>query len=255
MTRALKPLLIVIVLIGAWQTIVSLAETPHYILPGPLDVLAAARANVALIAANTGVTLAEIVLGIFFGAGMGGALAIALAQSSATRGWLLPLIVGSQAIPVFALAPLLVLWMGYGLASKIAMAALIIFFPVAMTAYDGLRRIDPAWAALARTMTAGTPAPRWRTLRYVELPAAMPAFASGLRVAVSVAPIGAVLGEWVGADAGLGYLMMDANRRVAIPLMFACLIALAGLGVALYLIADTMLNRFIPWRAENEETI
>lgn len=83
----------------------------------------------------------------------------------------------------------------------------------------------------------------------------MPAFASGLRVAVSVAPIGAVLGEWVGADAGLGYLMMDANRRVAIPLMFACLIALAGLGVALYLIADTMLNRFIPWRAENEETI
>lgn len=254
MTRALKPLLIVIVLIGAWQTIVSLAETPHYILPGPLDVLAAARQRRAHRREHRRDARRDRARHLF--RRRHGRRAGHRAGAIVRDARLAPaLIVGSQAIPVFALAPLLVLWMGYGLASKIAMAALIIFFPVAMTAYDGLRRIDPAWAALARTMTAGTPAPRWRTLRYVELPAAMPAFASGLRVAVSVAPIGAVLGEWVGADAGLGYLMMDANRRVAIPLMFACLIALAGLGVALYLIADTMLNRFIPWRAENEETI
>ena len=118
---------------------------------------------------------------------------------------------------MFAIAPLLVLWLGYGMASKVAMATLVIFFPVASTLYDGLRRADPGWLDLARTMNAP---PRAVLLR-IRLPAALPAFASGARVAAAVAPIGAVIGEWVGASAGLGYLMTQqlraARRRSPSP--------------------------------------
>ena len=162
------------------------------------------------------------------------------------RRWLLPVVVVSQAIPVFALAPLLVLWLGYGMASKVAMAVLIIYFPVTAAFFDGLRRTDPGWLDLARTMGAG----RWAILCRIRLPAALPALASGLRVAAAVAPIGAVIGEWVGASAGLGYLMLHANARVQIDVMFAALVTLAAIGVALYFAVDAGLRRLVPWQPE-----
>ena len=129
----------------------------------------------------------------------------------------MPLLVVSQALPVFALAPLLVLWLGYGMASKVAMAVLIIFFPVTAAFLDGLRRTEPGWLELARTMDARPLA----ILAQIRVPAALPALASGLRVAAAVAPIGAVIGEWVGSSAGLGYLMLHANARMQVDLMFA----------------------------------
>jgi putative hydroxymethylpyrimidine transport system permease protein len=159
----------------------------------------------------------------------------------------LPVLVISQAMPVFALAPLLVLWLGYGIGSKVAMATLIIFFPVAAAFSDGLRRTDPGWLDLARTMNAG----RWAVLRHVRIPAALPALASGLRVAAAVAPIGAVVGEWVGSSAGLGFLMLHANARMQVDLLFAALITLAALALALFFAVDALLRRALPWQPDS----
>jgi putative hydroxymethylpyrimidine transport system permease protein len=123
------------------------------------------------------------------------------------------------------------------------MAILIIYFPITAALFDGLRRTDPGWLDLARTMGAT----RLRTLLQVRLPAALPAFGSGLRVATAVAPIGAVVGEWVGSSAGLGYLMLHANARLQIEVMFAALIVLMGMALALYVTVDRLLVRLMPW--------
>jgi putative hydroxymethylpyrimidine transport system permease protein len=160
----------------------------------------------------------------------------------------MPVLVISQAIPVFALAPLLVLWLGYGMGSKIAMAVLIIFFPVTAAFYDGLRRTEPQWLELARVMDA----PLLSVLRQIRIPAALPAFASGLRVATAVAPIGAVVGEWVGSSAGLGFYMLHANARMQIDMMFAALALLAAMALVLYFIVDAGLRRLIFWQPEQE---
>jgi putative hydroxymethylpyrimidine transport system permease protein len=195
-------------------------------------------------------TLAEIVLGLILGTVLGCLSAMTMAYFRPARRWLLPVLVVSQAIPVFALAPMLVLWLGYGMASKVAMATLIIYFPVTTAFHDGLRRTDPGWLDLATTMNAG----RWAVLRHVRIPAALPALASGLRVATAVAPIGAVVGEWVGASAGLGYLMLHANARMQVDVMFAALATLAFMAVALYFSVDGLLRRALPWQPETSPT-
>ncbi len=230
-------------LIAAWQVLVWATALPIYMLPGPVQTAAALVDRYDIILWHGAVTALEIVLGLVFGTIIGSGSALLLMRFRQARRWLLPMLLVSQAIPVFAIAPLLVLWLGYGLASKVAMATLIIFFPVAATFYDGLRRTHPGWLDLARTMQASP----WATLRHIRLPAALPALASGLRVAAGVAPIGAVIGEWVGSSAGLGYLMLQANARLQTDLMFAALFVLALLGVALYFAVDFGLRRLLPW--------
>jgi putative hydroxymethylpyrimidine transport system permease protein len=149
----------------------------------------------------------------------------------------------SQTVPVFALAPLLTLWLGYGIGSKIAMTLLIIYFPVASTFYDGLRNTPDGFLDLAATMNA-TPL---RTLFQIRVPAALPALASGLKLAAVYAPIGAVIGEWVGASRGLGYLMLLANGRVKIDLMFAALFVLAALTILLHTAVSRAGHRLTRW--------
>ena len=255
-TRFLRPLLTLLGLLLLWEAIVWLFVLPPYILPPPHRVLLTLFDRIELLAGHAAVTLAEILLGLLFGALLGGAAALGLLLSPPVRRWLLPIIVASQAVPVFALAPLLVLWFGYGMASKIVMALLIIFFPVAMTLYDGLRRTEPGWLDLARVMTGDAPRHRLRILLRIRLMAALPAFASGLKVAAAVAPIGAVIGEWVGASAGLGFLMLQANARVQTDLMFAALIVLATCAVALYALVDALSRRLLPWQADSHhETV
>jgi putative hydroxymethylpyrimidine transport system permease protein len=235
------------VVLAVWQAVVWVTGVPHFILPSPPRVAATLVDRAPLIGWHALRTASEIVLGLVIGTVLGCASALLLAQSRPARRWLLPLLVVSQAIPVFALAPVLVLWLGYGLASKIAMTTLVIFFPVASAFYDGLRRTETGWLDLARTMDAT----RWRTLRYIRLPAALPALGSGLRVAAAVAPIGAVVGEWVGASAGLGFLMLHANARMQTDLMFAALAVLAAVAVALYAAVDALLRRMLPWQPES----
>lgn len=226
-----------------WQAIVWVSDVPAFILPDPLRVLATLVDRFDLILRHAGITGLEILLGLALGTALGISSAVVLMAAAPVRRWLMPLLVASQALPVFALAPLLTLWFGYGLASKVAMATLIIYFPVTAAFYDGLRRIDPGWLDMARVMGARPGA----TLRIIRMPAALPAFASGLRVATAVAPIGAVVGEWVGSSAGLGYLMLHANGRMQTDLMFAALLVLAVMAVGLYTLVDRGLAAAITW--------
>lgn len=244
--RAVRPLLTAAGLLASWQAIVWLSGVPAFILPGPVEVAQALVARAGLLLQHAGVTLLEILLGILLGSIVGAVSAVLLAAFPPVRRWLLPVLVVSQALPVFALAPLLVLWLGYGMPSKVAMAVLIIYFPVTAAFYDGLRRTDPAWLELARVMNARP----GRILAEIRIPAALPALASGLRVAASVAPIGAVVGEWVGSSAGLGYLMLHANARMQIDLVFAALLILALLALGLWFALDRLLARLVYWQKE-----
>jgi len=238
-----RPLLVVAGLLGLWQTIVWLTGVPPYLLPPPLAVAATIGAKAPLLLDHAWITLVEILLGLLGGVLIGALSALAMAFLPPLQPWLLPILVLGQTIPVFALAPLLVLWFGYGLASKVVMAILIIYFPVTAALFDGLRRTEPGWLDLARTMGAT----RLNLLFRLRLPAALPAFGSGLRIATAVAPIGAVVGEWVGSSAGLGFLMLHANARLQIDVMFAALIVLMAMALILYFAVDRALARLMPW--------
>ena len=252
MKTAARALITLFILLAVWQLGVWITGVEFFILPGPIRVLHSLFQNFELIGVHAVTTLLEIVLGLVCGCGLGMISAISLSWFPKVRSWLLPLLVVAQAIPVFALAPVLVLWLGYGLASKVMMASLIIFFPDTATFLDGLRRTDPGWLDLAHTMTYGQlKSNRWTILRNIRIPAALPALASGLRVAAAVAPIGAVGGEWVGSSAGLGYLMLHANGRMQIDLLFAALFVLAGIAVALFFSLDWLLRRLLPWQPES----
>ncbi|KLU99926.1 ABC transporter permease [Photobacterium aphoticum] len=235
-----------VVIFGLWHAIVVVFAMPSFILPAPLDVFERMVERHDVLMKHTWVTAQEIVLGLLLGLSMGIGFALQMLLFKPLKRWLLPLLIASQAIPVFAIAPVLMLWLGYGIGSKVVMAALIIFFPVTTCCYDGLRNTPTGYLDLVSTMGAT----KWQRLRYVQLPAALPTLASGIRVAVVIAPIGAVAGEWVGSSEGLGYLMLQANARMMIDEMFAALFILSALSVALYFITDKLLKALIPWEAE-----
>lgn len=237
--------LVSLMIVVLWQVVVWLTNTPHFILPGPLRVFKNLWEQRLLIAGHSVITMVEILLGMFVGCLLGFGSAMLLQWSRTLSSWLLPVLIVSQAIPVFALAPILMLWFGYGMASKVVMAALIIFFPVTSACYDGLRRTPNEWLELAHTMQASQSQVLWQ----IRLPAAMPSLASGLRVAAATAPIGAVIGEWVGSSRGLGYLMLHANARMQVDTVFAALIVLACLSLLLYFSVDYLLRRIIYWTA------
>ncbi len=243
----LRPLIIAGVLLALWQAVVWLTGTPRFILPGPGAVLVTLVERFDVILSHAWVTAAEILLGLLLGTLLGVATALLMAGIPGATRWMMPVLVGSQAVPVFAIAPLLVLWFDYGMASKVAMATLIIYFSVTAAFFDGLRRTEPDWLALAQTMGAS----RLSTLLHLRVPAALPSLASGLRVAASVAPIGAVVGEWVGSEAGLGYLMLHANARMQTDLMFAALFVLTIGALTLYFTLDWALKRLISWQPDS----
>ena len=236
-------------LILVWQVIIMTTGVPPYILPDPLSVVRAAYTHSGSLLDHALTTLFEIVSGLVIGTLLGASSALTMIASRSLKRWLLPVLVISQAIPVFALAPLLVLWLGYGMSSKIAMAVLIIFFPVTAAFYDGLRSTEPEWLELARVMNAKPLA----VIRHIRIPAALPAFASGLRVATAVAPIGAVVGEWVGSSRGLGFYMLHANARMQIDIMFAALAVLAIVALSLYFSVDKIMNKIVFWQVEEKE--
>ncbi|MEM7193869.1 MAG: ABC transporter permease [Pseudomonadota bacterium] len=235
----------VALIFAIWQAIVSLTGVPGFILPGPVKVLQSLFHNRALVAHHTWITLIEVILGLIIGISLGMMTAIGLSLSKTVRRFSMPMLVVSQTIPVFALAPILTLWLGYGLASKVAMATLIIYFPVTSTFFDGLQRTPKGFLDQAQVMQAST----LRTLLQIRIPSALPALASGIRLAAVYAPIGAVIGEWVGASNGLGYLMLLANGRVKIDLMFAALIALCLLTVTLRYFVGLVCERMTRWSA------
>jgi len=239
----MRPLITLAVFVFLWWAITQFTAVPLYMLPTPQSVAAALWNQRGYLFDNLLVTLAEILLGLFFGTLFGVAAALAMAAWQPVQRWVMPILVISQAVPFFALAPLLVLWFGFGMASKIVMTILVIFFPITAGLADGLRQTESGWLDLAATMNA-SPA---RVLWQLRLPAALPAFASGLRVATALAPIGAVIGEWVGASSGLGYVMINANARIETDVMFAALFLLCAVAVLLFTGVDRALRRLLYW--------
>jgi len=239
----MRPLITALVFLALWWAITKFLPIPAYMLPTPQSVAAALLTQSSYLFQNTLVTLTEILAGLIVGTILGALAALAMSALPPVQRWLMPLLVISQAIPIFALAPILVLWLGFGLASKITLTIFVIFFPVTAALADGLRQTDPGLLHLAATMNA-TP---FRLLVRIRLPAALPAFASGLRIATAFAPIGAIFGEWAGASSGLGYVMINANARIETDLMFAALVLLCLIAITLYTAVDLTLRRLLYW--------
>jgi putative hydroxymethylpyrimidine transport system permease protein len=239
----LRSIVIVLSFFLTWQLIITLFKLPTYILPTPLEVLQICYHRFALILLETKITFIETLVGLLLGTLLGCITALTMAFFRPFSFWLFPILVVSQAIPTFAIAPLLVIWFGFGMTSKIVTTMIMIFFPITSAFYDGLRRTESGWVDLAKTMNAK----KWRFFWYIRIPQALPNLASGLRIATAIAPIGAVVGEWVGASRGLGFLMLNANARMQIDLMFAGLFALITLSLFLYFIVDKSLKKMVAW--------
>jgi putative hydroxymethylpyrimidine transport system permease protein len=223
---------------------VRVFELPHYILPAPSEIVKVLIERWDVFLHHTGVTVAESVVG----AALGIALGIALAMGMFLRSWLeqavYPLLIASQNVPIFAIAPLLVVWFGYGFGSKVAMAAVTVFFPMTVAVLDGLKRTDPDWVRLFRTMGAT----RRQIFFRLRLPAALPALFSGLKLAAIYASVGAVLGEWAGAGAGLGYLMLSANAQLRVAEVFAAILCLTPIGLVLLGAVVLLERKLMPWQ-------
>lgn len=234
-------------LAALWWLAVLVFAPPPFLVPGPVRVAAAAYANLAYLAENAWVTLVEMLVGLAVGSAAGIAAALIMARSRLAERIVLPAIVTTQTLPVFAIAPLLVIWFGFGLGSKVIMAALIIFFPVASSFFDGLQKVERSWLDLP----AGWGASPTQTMLKIKVPAALPSLASGLKIAATLAPIGAVVGEWAGAAAGLGFVMLQANARMQTDLVFASVILLAIMAWALRAAICAVLDRIVFWQGQS----
>lgn len=248
--KALPAVVATLFALALWQAIVTVTGLPKFILPGPLQVAETWWHNRALIAEHTLVTALEVILGLGIGAALGIATALHLAASRTARVLVRPILVFTQALPVFALAPILTLWLGFGLWSKVFMAVLIIYFPVTSAFFDGLMRTPKGYLDLARTMQASPS----RILWHIRVPAALPSLASGLRLAAVYAPIGAVIGEWVGASRGLGYMMLLANGRAKTDLMFAAMLTLGLFAILLHVAIVRLTRPLVPEESEGART-
>jgi putative hydroxymethylpyrimidine transport system permease protein len=235
--------LIILLGLGAWEAIVRLGLVDPLILPAPTQVLDSLWTDRGLLAPDLAVTTWEVVLGLAAAIAAGAAIGVAMHVSPRARRALRPLVIGSQAVPVPVIAPLIILVLGFGLAPKILLVALVCFFPVAINLYDGLRDTDADARKLLRSLDAS----RWQTLRMLELPSALPATFTGIKIAAAVAVIGAVFGEWSGSDAGLGHALLTANGQLETARAFAATLLLFLLAVALYAAFALLERRVVDW--------
>lgn len=235
-----------VTLLLSWQAATWIWAPPRYILPAPLDVLGAMHRQPAYLLENALVTVAEVLAGFALGSVLGALTALGIAAWPRLGRLVWPMVLVLQAFPVFVLAPLLVIWLGFGMSSKVVMATVIIFFPVTSAFGDGLRRIEQDLL----DATALTDTSHWQTLWHIRVPLALPSLVSGLRVAAPLAPLGAVVGEWVGASAGLGFVMIQANARMQTDMVFAAMTLLAALALLLRHAVDRIAPRLTPWAQE-----
>ena len=236
-------LALVVVLLAGWEALVRASVVDPLILPAPTDVAKALWTDRGVLAPDLATTTWEVLLGLVAAVAAGVAIALAMHLSPAARRTLRPLVIGSQAVPVPVIAPLVVLVLGFGLAPKILLIALVCFFPVAINLHDGLRDADPDARKLLRSLNAT----RWQTLRTLEAPSALPAAFTGVRVAAAVAVIGAVFAEWAGSDSGLGHTLLTANGQLLTARAFAATLLLIALAVVLYGAVALLERRAIDW--------
>jgi NitT/TauT family transport system permease protein len=218
---------------------------PTYLVPTPPQVYDTMVDKWSMLARNTWVTLYETLLGFVLAVLLGLVTAVLIAASRGFDRAVYPLVLVAQVIPKIAIAPLLVVWFGTDLRPKVILAVLIAFFPVVVSGVAGLRSTDPELLDLSATMGGS----RWRTFRKVRFPTALPHLMAGVKVAVTLAVVGAVVGEFIGADEGLGYVLLLANGQVDAPLLFASLILMSAIGIALFVLVDLAEALLIPWHA------
>jgi NitT/TauT family transport system permease protein/putative hydroxymethylpyrimidine transport system permease protein len=244
--RVLLPVALLVLLFSAWEVYVDLGGADPVILPPPHDIAKSLWVDRGLLWSNFVVTAEEVLLGILLAVVVGLLLAVVIHFSPTLRRALYPLLIASQTIPFPLLAPLLVLWLGFGIAPKLIVIALVCFFPIVVTTFAGLERVDPALVKLMRTFDA----PRWRTFRHVELPSALPSVIDGTKVAVVVAVIGAVFAELAGANSGLGYLFQQSEANLLIPRAYATVVILSLFAIALFALLTVAERRGLPWAYE-----
>ena len=243
MRRALLAGLLLAAFVGAWAGVASLDSVDDLTLASPGETIQAFEDDWPLLWDNAWVTLYEVLLGLAIAVGAGVLAALTMHLSRTLRDAAYPLLVASQAIPIVVLAPIFVLAFDYGIGPKLAIVALICFFPITVGVLDGLRATDREQLKLMRSFGAG----RWKTLRSVEIPAALPSFFSGLRIAATVSVIGAVFGEWAGADEGLGRLVLLGHNQLQTPRVYAGIVLLTLMAVALFALATLAERLICPW--------
>ena len=250
MKRWLLPAAVVAVLLGAWQlaarwdVIADALDIEPFLVPAPSDVADSLWSDRELLLDNAWVTVQEVLLGFLVAAVLGFAFAVALHLSDVLRRAFYPLLVASQTVPVIAIAPVLVVWLGFGIGPKLAIIALVCFFPITVNTLDGLRSVDPDLPMMMRTLDAG----RSQILRRVEIPSALPFLLSGAKIAAVVSVIGAVFGEWSGADQGLGHLILIAQGQVQTARVFAAVVVLSAIALILFGALALIERRLAWWR-------
>jgi putative hydroxymethylpyrimidine transport system permease protein len=247
--RLLAPLAVIAIVLGAWELaarwdwISGALSIEDFLVPAPSDIAESLWRDRSLLADDAWVTLREVLLGFLIALAAGLAFAVALHLSETLRRAFYPLLVASQTIPPVAIAPILVVWFGFGIGPKLFLVALICFFPVTVNTLDGLRSVDPQLITMMRTLGAG----RLQILRRVELPSSLPFFFSGARIAIAVAVIAAVFAEWAGADSGLGHQILIASSQLLTARMFAAIVVLSAIAILLFALVTIVERRLVTW--------
>lgn len=244
-----SPLLLTLAVLVAWELGVRIGGVPAYLLPPPSAIVARIGRDHVLLAHQAWVTSGEILAGYVIAIAVSIPLAAVLAQFRVVETALYPILVATQTVPKVAIAPILVVWFGFGLLPKILISFLICFFPILIDSLVGFRSVSKEVLWLARSMGA----PQWKTFVKIQFPTALPHIFAGLKVASTLAVVGAVVGEFVAADRGLGYQLIVANGVLDVQLQFAVLIVLSLLGVALYALVDLLERAMLPWHVSQRQ--
>ncbi|MCH9018657.1 MAG: ABC transporter permease [Chloroflexi bacterium] len=237
------PVSILIGLVAGWELWVNLADVPKWQLPAPSEIAEELGSSSGLLWKHTLVTLQEIVFGFLAALAAGLVLAGGIAYSRVLERSVYPIVIASQTVPIIAIAPLLLIWVGYGLTPKIIIVALICFYPIAVNTVDGLKATDPDMVNMLRTLGAS----RWQVFTKLQIPTALPFMFSGIKIGVSVSVIAAVIGEWVGASEGLGYLITYSQPLFLTARVFAAIFVLSVMGISLFLLAVIAERMMMPW--------
>jgi putative hydroxymethylpyrimidine transport system permease protein len=240
----LPPLALLAAAVGIWELVVRAASVPDYVFPAPSAVARSLADDSALLARATAVTVREILLGYAIAVVVALALAVVIHWSAVVRRALLPILVVSQTVPTVVLAPVLAILLGFGIGPKLVVVAIVCFFPVVVNAVDGLRASDPDLIRMMRTLDGG----RRAIFVRVEWPGALPAIFSGARVAATYAAVGAVFGEWAGSSSGLGFVMLQSQPELDTARIFAVIVVLSLLALALYGLVTLAERLLVPWR-------
>jgi NitT/TauT family transport system permease protein len=245
-----RPLVLLLACFAAWWAVAAAELVEPYLVPSPGATLDVLTSKADYIWQHSWVTTYETLLGFVIAVAVGVFAAVIMVYSATVEKTLYPILLFAQVVPKIAIAPLFVVWLGFGIAPKILIAVLIAFFPVVISMVTGLKAVDPEMLQLSSTMGASP----WQTFVKIRLPASLPHLFSGLKVAVTLAVTGAVVGEFVGANEGLGYVILQANGNLDTPMLFAGLLVMSLIGVVLFVLVEIAEKLLLPWHASRRET-